>query len=95
MAEYREIIHSPRFNRELDSLLPGAKRADEFVRGAEWILSRNPETGHRISENSAVWMIALTELSETTPIVLYYTFDDEKVWFLSIQETEFDLYSGF
>ncbi len=59
---------------------PNVKRADEFIEGAETILARNPESGFPL-ENSTVWFIA----GHTVDVALYYTFDDDHVYFLSIQ----------
>ena len=82
----REIIEEPRFAFELAALIPKAQRADEFIDGAKWTLSRDPFSGRRIG-NSHVWFLPMEEIPGLLPIVLYYTFDDDYVNFLSIQET--------
>lgn len=82
----REIIEEPRFALELQGLIRKAKQADDFVDGAKWVLSRDPFRGRRIG-NSHVWFLPLEEIPEYLPVVLYYTFDDNYVNFLSIQET--------
>ena len=82
----REIIEEHRFAFELQALIPRAQRADEFIDGAKWVLSRDPFRGKRLG-SSHVWFLAMDELEDHLPIILYYTFDDDHVNFLSIQET--------
>ena len=82
----REIIEEPRFAFELQALIPSAKRADEFIDGTKWTLSRDPFSGKRIS-NSHVWFLPMEDIPSLLPVVLYYTFDNDYVNFLSIQET--------
>jgi hypothetical protein len=89
----REIVEEHRFRDELAVLLPDARRADEFIDGAKWVLSRDPSKGRRISK-SKVWFLPMAAIPSTEgaqpgilPIILYYTFDDDYVNFLSIQET--------
>ncbi len=69
------------------------RRGNAFIDGAKWVLSRDPFKGKRIG-NSHVWFLATEEISRTEegvpgilPLVLYYTFDDDHVNFLSIHET--------
>ncbi len=85
-GKMREVIEEPRFALELRALIPNAKRADEFIDGAKWTLCRDPFSGRRIS-NSHVWFLPMEETPGLLPIILYYTFDDDYVNFLSIQET--------
>ncbi len=82
----REIVEEHRFSRELKLIIPHAKRADEFIDAAKWVLSRDPYRGKRIG-TSHVWFLPIKEIPNTLPVVLYYTFDDNYVNFLSIQET--------
>jgi hypothetical protein len=57
------------------------RRADEFVEGAETVLSRQPESGFQLDESN-VWFIP----GHTVDAALYYTFDEDKVYFLSIKK---------
>ncbi len=59
-------------------------RVDEFIQGAEWTLARRPEAGKQIREGSSVWCLPVAQAGDLPPVVLYYTFDDRKVWMLSI-----------
>jgi hypothetical protein len=85
-VKHREIIEEHRFADELARIITDAKRADEFIDGARWLLSRNPKSGTRIS-TSEVWFLPMEEIPGILPVILYYTFDDDFVNFLSIQET--------
>jgi hypothetical protein len=55
------------------------RRADEFLEGAENILARRPDCGHQL-EDSNIWFLP----GHVINLGLYYTFDDNHVYFLSI-----------
>jgi hypothetical protein len=61
-------------------IVRGVRRADEFLEGAETILSRQPESGFQL-EGSSVWFIS----GHTVDLAIYYTFDDDNVYLLSVQ----------
>ena len=62
-------------------IVSSVRRADEFLEGAETILSRNPQAGCRL-DDSNVWFIA----GHTVDVALYYTFDDDYVHFLAVEK---------
>ncbi len=76
----RTIVYDPLFEEQMAEFEPNIKRADEFIEGAETILSRSPESGFQL-EDSSVWFVP----GHTVDLVLYYTFDENHVYFLSIQ----------
>lgn len=82
-AKIRTVVYDERFEYELAYIQPNAQRADEFVNGAENILSRDPEAGCQL-EKSKVWFIC----GHTVDTALYYTFDEDNVYFLSIEKTK-------
>jgi hypothetical protein len=55
--------------------------ADEFTEGAETVLSRQPESGVQLGESN-VWFIG----GHTVDAALYYTFDENRVYFMSIKK---------
>jgi len=57
---------------------PNVRKADQLLEGAERILSRQPESGYQL-DDSSVWFIA----GRTVDICIFYTFDDNHVYFLS------------
>ena len=84
----RTIVKDPRFETELSQLIPAIERADEFVSGAEWALSRDPTIGKPIGPNSKVRSLACSTSPGYHPAVIFYTFNDTQVAFLSIQIVE-------
>lgn len=49
-GKIRTIVRDERFEYEMAKLEPNIRRADEFVEGAETILSRDPEAGCPLAE---------------------------------------------
>ena len=88
MDRYREIVKNPLFEQDLSKLEFDAVRADEFTQGAEFILSRNPEYGTKISRD--VWFLPMWQPSEGRSVSLYYTFDQDHVYFLAVQPASED-----
>jgi hypothetical protein len=88
--KHRQIVESERFTKELKALEKSARKADEFVDGAKWVLCRGPEiVGTRIGKGP-VWFLPVAEGAPSIDqVVLYYAFDDESVHFLSIQKTKY------
>jgi hypothetical protein len=58
-------------------------RADEFVEDATFVLARNPEYGTRIGQK--VWFLPMWRQIEGRSLSLYYTFDADRMFLLSIQ----------
>jgi hypothetical protein len=82
-GKIRTIVYDPRFRQDLERIIPGVRRSDEFLEGAEQILSRTPEAGCQL-EDSNVWFVA----GHTVDVALYYTFDADNVYLLSIEKVE-------
>ena len=80
-GKIRTIIRNPRFEQEMAHVEPNVRRADEFLEGAETILSRQPDSGYEL-DNSKVWFIS----GHTVDLILYYTFDENYVYLLSIEK---------
>jgi hypothetical protein len=82
-GKIRTIIYDPRFEQDLARIIPSVRRADEFLEGAEQILSRTPEQGCQLADSN-VWFVA----GHTVDVALYYTFDADHVYLLSIEKVE-------
>ena len=83
MPEYiRQVVREHRFENELRGLIAEAIAADQFVEAAEFLIARDPAIGSP-TEDPRVWAMPMA-LVEGAQVVLYYTFDDTTVWFLSI-----------
>ncbi len=79
----REIVEDTQFADELQELEPDAIRADEFVDGAKWVLSHSPEYG--TLSGKKVWFLPMGRSNAGRSLVLYYSFNADYVFFLSIQ----------
>ena len=86
--EHREIVEEHCFIEELGKLIANARRADEFIDGAKWVLSRYPKAGTLIGKGP-VYFLPMGESTVADPVVLYYAFDGERVYFLSIRKTKY------
>lgn len=84
-GDIRDIKKTDLFDEQLEDLIPDARRADEFVEGAEWILCRNPWEGSRVGPAASVWFLPMEEAPGLPLVVLYYCFDDHYVWFMCIE----------
>ena len=82
-GKIRTIVYDERFVSEMAKIEPSVRRADEFIEGTEIILARNPEMGCPL-EGSQVWFIC----GHTVDAAIYYTFDKDYVYFLSIEKTK-------
>jgi hypothetical protein len=83
MFKLRSIVRNSQFGKELDEIEPHVERADELLEGVENVLARLPQCGQRLGE-SDVWFIA----GWTVDLAIYYTFNDESVFLLSICRTK-------
>jgi hypothetical protein len=80
----RTIVREHPFEREIKALGESSDgKAYEFMEAIEMVLSRNPQCGHHLGD-SHVWFLA----GHTIPLVVYYTFDENNVFLLSMQKTE-------
>lgn len=79
----RTIVKSHRFEVELRHIRSDAKAADEFIEAAEWALARRANIGTPI--DPPVWFLPIADATRVNPVSLFYTFDDNCVYFLSIQ----------
>lgn len=79
----RTIVRDELFAADLAATVElGDEKADAFLEAVELVLSRRPECGKRFGE-SHVWFIS----GHTTDLIVYYTFDDDTVFLLSIQRS--------
>jgi len=86
--KYREIVEHDRFREELAALEKDAKKADEFIDGAKWVLTRGPSLAGTMIGKGPVWFLPIADSPIIDAVVLYYAFDDDHVYFLSIQKAD-------
>lgn len=85
---YRSITRTARFESELAAIEPDVRRSDEFLDGVEWVLCRRPEEGARVAPNSRIWYFTTNVSARGLELVLFYSFDDDRVTWLSLLNTE-------
>ena len=83
----RDATYNPQFDAELAELVADARCADEFVRGAEWVLCQDPTQGHPLLPGSCIWVLSMVEANRSPSLELHYVFDDHCVTFLAIHES--------
>lgn len=89
MPVYRDIVRTERFERELQKLEEDPRRADEFTEAVEWTLARDPTSGTQIKDVPPIWFIPMVDIPFGSSVAIYYTFDDSRVWLLSILMSHF------
>ena len=80
-----EVVYEDQFLQDLYSLQANPKIADEFILGAEWILSREQKYGTRITKDSDIWFYPIVDIPNMPSLALFYTFNDRSIYFLSIK----------
>lgn len=83
----RKIVKELRFELELRDLLGvDARGADEFIEATEWVLMRRPNVGSlTTTDDPPVYFLPIASVDRVTPLILFYTFDDEAIHLLSIK----------
>lgn len=81
----RDVIYTDQFTKELEEIESDIKRADEFVRGVEYLICQYPDRGKHRDSIKNIWAWAM---NEHPGAVLYYTFNDDTIWLLSIKTFE-------
>ena len=80
---FREIIREPEFEEQLARLQPNAEEADDFTLGAEYVLASNPKSGIPATSDGNVWYLPMCPVRGRR-VSLFYSFDEDTVYFLSI-----------
>ncbi len=83
----RNIVYEKQFDVELATIEPDSERADDLIRGIAWVLQRDPRHGTRVTSDPPVWFVPACDLYDL-PYVIYYTFDEKKVYFVSIRQRD-------
>ena len=69
-----------------DLLATGARGADEFIEATEWVLSRRADVGSLVTtDDPPVYFLPVVDLDRISRLLVYYTFDADCVYLLSIQ----------
>ena len=87
--KHRTIVYSGKFDEQLRRLILDCKEADEFMRGAVEVLSRDPLQGDAIRPGSAVYRLATNPAAKWLPSMsIFYTFDDDEVLVMRIEKLD-------
>ena len=87
----RTIVRTHRFELELNHLLQSNVRAvDEFIEATEWALSRRAEIGTPVGRTNGteVWFLPIVTVARVDQLMVYYTFDADHVYLLSIMASQ-------
>ena len=86
MAEpLRTVIWEPEFEQDFAKVRAKARRVEDFVDAAEWILSRDPCQGVQIPLTHTWILNSRPHTHRLRPVTLYYAFDDDEVHFLAVE----------
>jgi hypothetical protein len=78
----RTCVWEHRFSAELKRIEPDPKRADDLVAGIDWVLARDPKAGVSVP-GTQVWYIVSRDIKKNRHLLIYFTFTDQEVFFLS------------
>lgn len=84
----REVVESRRFSRERDELQPDVERWDEIFFGIDWALCQNPEEVGKETSVPGIRAIPIILPPGEGNLLVYYTYNDERVTLLSVREAE-------
>ncbi len=79
----RESVWEEQFEEEMRSIEPNERRADDLIRGVEWVLAREATTGTNIP-NTRVWYITCRDVPKGRSLIVYDAFSETRVHFLSV-----------
>ena len=83
----RTIVQEDQYTKQLSKIEADVKRADALMEGITWILAKDASMGWRVSNESPVWMLfSNTDNADIDSLTVYYTFDSERVYLLSIEK---------
>lgn len=85
----REITKTERFEQEYTQINKArlCRRLDEHIAAAEHALARDPLLGEEASRNPPRYIRKFFDPLYKVYVVLFYTFDDDTVTFLSLRVT--------
>lgn len=92
-APRRSIVREHAFEHGLRALIPDAREADGFTEGAEFLLSADPRAGIELVRGGGLWVLPMAPI-DGRGVALYYFFDAETVWFVSIGPSEAEAGEG-
>lgn len=85
MNSPREVIHSLRFDAELEDIERDPRQADQVLHAVSWALARQPESGFPIPGTPlSIWPVYVRQRE----YVVYYRYSETWVELLSIRPSD-------
>lgn len=84
----REIVESTRFASERDAIMGDVRRWDEIFFGIDWALCLDPEEAGQTTSAPGIWAVPIVLPAGEPDLLVYYTFNDERVTLMSIRRVE-------
>lgn len=85
MDSPREVIHSPRFDAELEDIERDPRLADQVLHALTWALARHPATGFPIPGTPLwIWPVYI----KSREYVVYYRYSETSVELLAIRPSD-------
>jgi hypothetical protein len=79
----RAVVREHRFEHDLAAAFDSIRIGDEFVAGAEALLSLEPESGVRSAPDSNVWLLPMAPHNGKC-VYLFYTFNEAVVFLIGL-----------
>jgi len=79
-----KIVKTDSFNKDVTRLSEKIRRLDEFIKGVEEVLCRNPRYG-KPTKNKYVLAFNMRSFEENPPLTLYYLHTNVEVVFLFLR----------
>ena len=80
----RELVETLGYEAQLQQLEPDVRQSDDFLDAVTYLISQKPTIGARLDDGSDVWFLTENVSAPLPPIVIAYTFDENKVILLGI-----------
>ncbi len=84
---FHSAREEPRFERERDALIPHPVLADQLLQSVIDAVCRRPEIG-QTTDQPGVVAVTVPASPIMPAVVIYYTFDAERVYLLSIAKAD-------
>ncbi len=82
----REIVEEGSFVQARDAINPDVRRMDEIMLNVMDRLARRPEGGQE-THGPGIWAVPTRPWPEAPELVVYYRFDDRKVYLMDVEQT--------
>lgn len=85
MSYLRTVVEEPRFTQDVDRFREKYPRIDEVHEALTWDLARRPSGGTPLDKFPDYRVYTTTEIGDTPAFWVLYSFDEYKVYLMSIE----------